>query len=394
MSVPSAALPDFRAGSAGRVSLLTGETALRAIERAASQSALGRAGNIFHSPGMIRAAAENAACLAACIVRDGSIETVWPLRLTRDIGVSMATDLCDPISQYSDVIGTPMEGADIIELAGLLRRDHKVDTLLARRVRADSGLDAAFRNAGAAIVDAGLAPYADLAAFGDFASYMAHFSKSTIRKIRQRRARLEAEVGALSFDVLQGDAARDAVRMSVLWKRYWLDKQAYMSRVFDGAENEKALIDAATGPNAFTSVLSAGGRPVAIELGFAAGTHYAAYLGTFAPSFASYSAGQEQMLRTIEWCFAQRFTHYDLLPPDDNYKRHWTRGDTTHAVHDYGVATSRAGDMHLFVRRHARARVQRTLEMIPMGLRQVVKRYGPAAIGAGAAAVAIGLLND
>ena len=398
MTVLAAALPASQSRAAGRIALLEGDRAIRAMELSAPDSRL-RAGNVFQSQAMLQAATRAARglgmpVLAACALRDGAIDTIWPLRITRDLGVSVATDLADPVSQYSDVIGTPFDNEAIAELGTMLRRNYRVDVLLARRVRADSGLDAAFADAGAAIVDTGLAPFADLAAFGNFSAYMASFSKSTARKIKQRRTRLETAAGALSFEVLQGAAARSAIETAMLWKRYWLQTQAFMSRVFDGAANEAALVEAAMGPNARTSVLSAGGRAVAIELGFTSGTHYAAYLGTFAPDLASYSAGQEQMLRTIEWCFAQDFTSYDLLPPDDGYKRHWTRGDTAHAVRDYGMALSKTGGMYLFVRRHARTRVQRTLEAIPSGLRQMVRRYGPTAIGAGAVAAAIGLLSE
>lgn len=81
-------------------------------------------------------------------------------------------------------------------------------------------------------------------------------------------------------------------------------------------------------------------------------------------------------------------------PPGDSYKLHWTRGDTAERVRDYGLALSRIGTMYLFVRRHARARVQRTVEAMPAGMRHVARHYGKVAIGVGGTAAAIGLLSD
>lgn len=320
MSVIPAALSVPSASAAGSILLLEGNDAIRALDSTAIPETGARPANIFHSAELMRAAARKVMaadqpCIAACIVHNGSVETIWPLRIMRDMGVSIATDLCDPISQYSDVIGAPVSATALVLLGQNLRTDFGVDTILARRVRSDSGLDAAFVEARATAIDENEAPFADLASCENFENYLARFSKATLRKIRQRRQRLEQAHGALAFEVLQGDAARAAVTLAASWKRGWLHAQALSSRVFDDCANEEALIEASGATNAHVSVLSAGGHPVAIELGLSRGRHYAAYLGTFEPSFAPYSAGQDQMLRTIEWCFGQGFACYDLLPP-------------------------------------------------------------------------------
>ncbi len=382
----------------GSVALLEGQDAVRAFAEFADADRHGRPGNVFQSRAMLDAAARAAVsagnpALAVCVFRGDTMRTIWPLRIIRDMGVNVATDLADPINQYSDVLGEPMDGAALTELGERLSAGFKADVLLARRVRADSGLDAGFTECGAVVIDRNAAPFVDLSAHGNFASYLASFSKSTARKIRQRRSRLESDHGALSFEVLQADAARETAQRAVSWKRNWLSAQALSSRVFDGALNEAALIEASAARNAHVSVLRAGARPVAIELGFSCGSHYAAYLGTFDPEFAGYSAGQEQMLRSIDWCFANGFKSYDLLPPDDDYKRHWTRGDTAIGVSDYGLALSHLGSVYLPVRKLARARVQRAIDAMPSHMRQVVWRGGAVAAGAGAAAVVIRLIG-
>jgi CelD/BcsL family acetyltransferase involved in cellulose biosynthesis len=242
------------------------------------------------------------------------------------------------------------------------------------------------------MLDTGDAPYVDLSAFGNFSAYCSSFRSSSLRKMRQRRTRLEAERGPVSFEVLHGAAARAAVEQAIGWKRDWLKTRALASRVFDRAPNKTVLLEASESPAAHVSVLRAGGQPIAIELGFSCASHYAAYLGTFDVALAGYSPGQEQMLRTIEWCFAEGFSRYDLLAPADEYKRHWTRGGKQTPVRDYGLPLSRAGAAYLFIRQHATRHMKQTLRAVPPRLLSAAGRYGPIAAGAGATAAALSSL--
>jgi CelD/BcsL family acetyltransferase involved in cellulose biosynthesis len=310
------------------------------------------------------------------------------------MGVTVATDLADPVSQYSDVIGEPLDAAMLGELSSSLARNHSVDVLLARRVRSDSGLHGALAASDAAIVSTTEAPFVCFTRYPDFPAYTASFSKSTLRRTRQHSAKLEAEHGALSFEVLPGTNARQAILTAASWKKNWLNSQYLLSRVFDDGPNEAALIESCASPDCHVSILSAGGRAIAFEIGFSGGPHYASYLGAYDPDFADYGVGKLQALRTIEWCFSMRFARYDLLPPDGEYKQHWARHQAGEPVRDYGVALTRPGQMYLFVRRHARAGVQRTVESIPPSMRGAAKRYAPAALSAGAAAAAIAMMND
>jgi CelD/BcsL family acetyltransferase involved in cellulose biosynthesis len=145
-------------------------------------------------------------------------------------------------------------------------------------------------------------------------------------------------------------------------------------------------------PAAHISVLSTQDRPIAVELGFSYADNYAAFMGAFDPDYASCSPGQEQMLLTIEWCFARGFSRYDLLPPRDAYKLHWARDEET--VSDHCVPLSVAGWLYLLARRHARTPIKRTILGLPAELRVAARRYGPAAAGIGATAATIGILAD
>lgn len=358
-----------------------------------------RPGTVFHQTGLLLAALaalppEQA--LVAIVKRAGAVQTLWPLRIDRRVyGVRLATELASPLTQYSEVIGEPLDDDTFHALRELLRGQHRVDAILCRNVRADSGLAAALAGTPEASIDQDAAPYVDLQAFDTFEAYCEQFSKQTLRTRRQRRRKLEAAHGPLGFTVLSGSAGQEAVARALQWKQQWLREQALSSRVVGADEQEAMLIAAINGPGVHVSVLSADKRPIAIELGFANRQHYAAFMGAFDPALASFSPGQEQMMLTLEWCFEQGFSRYDLLPPRDAYKLQWTKGRGEEPVQDYCVPLTPLGTLYQLARQHARARIKRAILALPKDVRAKALRYGPIAAGiGGVTAAALGILVD
>jgi CelD/BcsL family acetyltransferase involved in cellulose biosynthesis len=376
------------------VDVLSGPSAAAVLLGAGAPGQGCRIGNVFHHAGLMRAALAADADRAAIVVakRGGDITTIWPLRFEQRYGVKIATDLAAPLAQYSDVIGEPLEEEAFSLLRAKLRHEFGVDAILCRGVRKDSGLAEALAHNG--IVDQSSAPFVDLKTYGTFQNYCARFSKQTARTRRQRRKKLEAKYGPLHFAVLNGKAGRDCVARALQWKRAWLDANALSSRVVGARDQQAILLEAAESSAAHVSTLSVRGEPVSVELGFSGGGNYVAYMGAFDPSFAAYSPGQEQMLLTIEWCFAQGFARYDLLPPRDAYKLHWTRQLDEEPVCDHCIPLSSAGALYTLARRYARGPIKRTVLSLPTELRVAARRYGPAAAGIGASAAAIGILVD
>lgn len=358
----------------------------------------GRAGNVLRSEGILAladgyAVARESISVTACIRYPDGRRTIWPLRIMRHLGQKVATDLTDPIAPYSDIAGAPLRADALALLCEVLRTHHQVDALVARRVRADGGLHSAFaeRHAGARI-EAAAAPYIDLTAHADFEAYCGRFGKQTRRNRKQRRRRIEEECGRLSFAVACGPESGEEVDTALAWKRQWLAGHDLRSSVFDGGVNERLLKEVCSDPSVRVSTLRSGGRPVAIEIGGVCGDHYAAYIGAFDPQWGRYSMGQEQMLRTIAWCFAQGFKRYDLLADADDYKLRWT--DTSVAVDDFCIALSPTGNAYSLVRRLAQSPMRRRLKDLPVSVRRNARRYGPAAAGLGATAAALSLLAD
>jgi CelD/BcsL family acetyltransferase involved in cellulose biosynthesis len=353
-----------------------------------------RPGNVFQQRAIAAAAlhpekAREQQAVFAVVSRDSQIISILPLRLARHFGILVASDLAAPVSQYADVIGQPLGADDLAAITAGLQTQFRADALLLRRMRDDSGLVGAFADmAPASVTTTSAAPFINLAAYGRFAAYAARFGKKTNRMRKQRRQKLEELHGPLSFATFRGRQGRDKLVMALQWKRDWLVKRGLSSTVFDGGSNEAMLRRIGDSEAMCVSVLSAGGRPVAIELGLVHSTHYAAYLGAFDPALTRFSPGQEQMLRTLEWCFAQGFTRYDLLPPDDDYKLIWT--ETKEPVRDHCVALSPLGTGYVLLRRLAHSRMQSVLRTLP----DKARRYGPAAVGMGAAAAVVGILAD
>ena len=75
---------------------------------------------------------------------------------------------------------------------------------------------------------------------------------------------------------------------------------------------------------AMLSVLSAGGKPIAIELGFLRGGHYYAYLGAFDWNLRHLSPGKVQMESTVCWLIEHGIEAYDLLTNAADYKESWS----------------------------------------------------------------------
>jgi CelD/BcsL family acetyltransferase involved in cellulose biosynthesis len=317
--------------------------------------------------------AEAAGSRVVTVVADDGISapSILPLRLQQNLGVRTAIALTAPISQYAPSIWTVVSICELTRITEALFEHAGIDLLLLRKVRRDNILyDAlAIEAVGGAVETA---PFVDLTAFGCFAAYERSFSNSTRRNRRQRRQRLEAQHGALNFEVLSSARAEAPLREALSWKAAWLNEHGISSAVLDDGLWREALVACAREGDAHVSVMTVGGRLAAVELGFARGDHYVAYLGAFDPELARFSVGQEQMARTIAWCFSQGFSRYDLLAPDDRYKRIWARGDSLIEVRDFMLPTSRRGRFYAYAQ-HGRPFAKRVLNELPTPVRRAIK---------------------
>jgi len=335
--------------------------------------------------------AEGSEPLVAIFRLNGEAVSLLPLRCERLLGARLAVPLLHPLAQYTDAVGEAIDPDAFARLCKIISR-RGIDVMLLRKVRHDSRLHAALQRHGRSQRAAERALYIDLKAHGTFAAYDASFSGSTRRNRRQRKQKLEALAGRVSFEMLRGGDALDAFETALGWKRAWLDERGVSSPVFDGGQWENLLRSTVASGSAIVSALSAGSSLAAIEVGYADRNTYVAYLGAFDPRFSSASPGQEQMLRTIAWCFEQGFERYDLLAPADDYKRQWSRTDTGIAIDDYAVALTSVGRGVAGLRRHVRPLARDIYLRLSPEVRSAGSRYGMPAAAVAAAACASAML--
>lgn len=328
--------------------------------------------------------------MVAVLRREGAASSLLALRRERLLGARAAVPLVYPLAQYTDVVGHPLSPDDLARICTRLARTG-TDVLLLRKVRQDSGLFAALSQHGQSQRARDAANYIDIEAFGTFAAYEASFSKRTRRSRRQRLQRLERHSGAVSFEVLRGADAATALDTALTWKRRWLARRGMSSPVFDAGDWERLLRTEVGSGATIVTALKVGNALASVEVGLPDRGSYVSYLGAYDEALSAFSPGQEQMLRTIAWCFEQGFARYDLLAPADDYKRHWARGGTSVAIDDYAIALTHVGRGVAELRRHVRPLARDFYHRLSPEMRVAGGRYAvpAAAVAAAAAAGAV-----
>ncbi|MGY6708480.1 MAG: GNAT family N-acetyltransferase [Rhizobiaceae bacterium] len=341
--------------------LLTGEaTAARSPDGFSRQACLAAAMTVAHRQ-------DDTVLFAACGA--GQAQWILPLRIERSFGISQAVPLVSPLGQYAPEPPHEIPADALRGLTEWLRTDHGCDLIVMRRVRQTNPLAALLEQAGAVKSQSDEALFVDLAAFGDFEAYQKSFSSKKRANWRRDLRRLEDE-GKVAFEVVEGGDAAELLRTAIAWKRGWLDDLGVTSPVIHSEDWCDALLDCAGAGHGHVSVLTVDGRPVAMELGFVEDGCYVAFLGAFDPAFGKLSVGQEQMRRTIEWCFERGLGRYDLLPPADEYKRHWCRDNAGIAVADYALSLSVAGSAASFAHGRLRPLARSLVLSAPTGMRK------------------------
>lgn len=350
---------------------LTPEIALERLR--AGEAVAARSPDGFSRPGCLAAAMAaarrqgNAVLFAAC----GAGKTQWilPLRIERGFGIRQALPLVSPLGQYAPEPPYEIPADTLRQLTDWLRTEHGCDLVVLRRVRQTNPLAALLEEAGAVKSQPGEALFVDLAAFGDFETYQQSFSSKKRANWRRDLRRLEDE-GKVAFEVVEGGNAAELLRTAIGWKRGWLDDLGVTSPVIHNEGWCDALLECAAAGHGHVSVLTVDGRSVAVELGFVEDGGYIAYLGAFEPAFGKLSVGQEQMRRTLEWCFERGLGRYDLLPPADDYKRYWCRDSTGITVADYALSLSVAGSAASFAHGRLRPLARSLVLSAPAGMRK------------------------
>jgi CelD/BcsL family acetyltransferase involved in cellulose biosynthesis len=267
--------------------------------------------------------------------RGSELVAVWPLMLAGgSIGLRRLENLGEPHSQYCNIICRSDVDLDAVlaVLVADLASAGQCDVAVFKPVPAGSGLERALQQFPDIRGYENEASVLDLSLYASADDYTAQLGKLQKRNRNRRRNHL-ARRGELSFSVIWPDHAdfAELIAQGAAMKRRWLSETGRYSAGFAFAEYETFLAglsgDAATLSGACLSVLRAGDRVVAVELGFIHKRHYYAYLGGFDWDLRDLSPGKVQMDMTVGWLIDQGVEAYDLLVNPADYKRSWSNRD-------------------------------------------------------------------
>jgi CelD/BcsL family acetyltransferase involved in cellulose biosynthesis len=260
----------------------------------------------------------------------GRLVAVWPLMVQTVGGVRVLENLGAPHSQYCNLLCDDAHLADAVtrELLARIKAAPECDVAVFNPVPHQSTLASLLKAQSPIRGYGGSSAVLDLSTFANSDAYRSEGGKLKKRNRNRRRNHL-ARLGELHFEVIWPADPRfaDHVRECAAMKRDWLRQTGRASSgfSFDGFEDFLAGLagNSASLSGACLSILRAGEKTVAIELGFVRSGHYYAYLGGFDWNLRHLSPGKVQMEMTVCWLIDNGVTTYDLLGGEGEYKQSW-----------------------------------------------------------------------
>jgi CelD/BcsL family acetyltransferase involved in cellulose biosynthesis len=287
-------------------------------------------------------------------LRDGGrLVAIWPLMVVRRAGgLSIVKTLGEPHSQYSGLLLDPTcwSVAHAAALRDAVLLAPVADAIVISLVPQCSLLNEVFPKSAVHPALGNASFIIDLAGLGSREAYFSRLSK-TQKRNRGRRLKLLEKKGPVEFEIIwpQDERFAGLVDRCLAFKRRWLEEMQLAAPGFSRLERG-GFLDMLPGhgdraEGACLSVLSVGGRPVAIELGFVRHRHYYAYMGAFDWDERDASPGKVQMDMTIGWLIDHGVETYDLLANQASYKESWS--DRQMRLSCYAVARNWRGRLYL-----------------------------------------------
>ncbi len=312
--------------------------------------------------------------LHVAVVREsGRPILILPTGISGYAALRIARIAGDPIAQYSELLADPsLASRAAFEAALASLKAAGVDAIVLRRARDDSQL---LRLAAPYLrppMARTVAPFADLSAFADFASYRDSLSKKVRRGLRHRGHHLD-KAGAFRFEILNGgDEARAAVADAVDLKRKWLVQRGSLSSAFVDPATRQCLLDLAESGEcgAVVARLVVDGEAAAIRYGFEYGGTHFAFMSAYDARFADVSPGKLLMEYMISGSWERGIGRIDMLAPEARHKRDWCKLEM--GVADYTLPLTRVGLIYAEIyQERIRPALKRAFERMPETLRSL-----------------------
>lgn len=278
----------------------------------------------------------------------GEVVLIWPLAVTRTLGLKTVSFAGAPVSQYGDILVDRTQPGHEAWIAGAWRHMTSAlapDIVHLRKVRAGSAAAVLMQRLGAKQANPQIAPCIGLAGLSSFEEFDERFSAKD-RKNRRRRRKIMSEQGTAEFRRLSGSAdAIAAFELAMQWKRRWLEDGALVSTAIADDRFDRFFAsvlgetDRPAGAEVFE--LSMGGKPVSIKIAVTSGAYRGLHLTAYDRAHEKFSPGRLIVERVVEASLADGVTELDFLAPAYPYKLDWTENAV--AIHDYSLPITMAG---------------------------------------------------
>jgi CelD/BcsL family acetyltransferase involved in cellulose biosynthesis len=286
--------------------------------------------------------------------RNGRLIMIWPLVVTRRLGVRCLAWMGDPVSQYGDCL------ADAVpDLMALMRRafDQAVflssaDVVELRKVRADATVAPLLVERGLRVTGTEEAPYADLAAAKTTEQFEQRFNAKAKKNRGRQRRRLEERGPLLCTTSTGGSAAREGVIACMTLKRAWLQSKGLVSRALADRRVEAFFADAAASAakpcGVSVSAFRSAGEIADINIAVTAKNTRALHMIAYGLKFEKAAPGALHLEDVFRTAFADGIARVDFLCPRHPYKMDWCDG--TVEVRDYVHAVTARGRASVAIR--------------------------------------------
>jgi CelD/BcsL family acetyltransferase involved in cellulose biosynthesis len=267
--------------------------------------------------------------LCAAVVRQNGVAVaIWPLSVQKSAFSWIARNLDDPFGQFGglvvDAAADPKAcAAAVIEA---LRARRLADGLHIDCVCDGSPLHTALTGLGIEKHSSNTAPWINFQAHPDFASYIALRNSKTRKNLRNALNKL-SRLGTIEFTTSSDrDAVRRIIGDSFSGRIDWLNQMGKSSTAFRNGDFGTLVggLPDCSSIELLGFSLDLDGRSIASQWGFVYGTTYYAYISTRNQAYDDYSVGRLHLANVIESCHQRGLTSIELMPPDSEYKRHWS----------------------------------------------------------------------
>ena len=269
------------------------------------------------------------------------------LQVTSLLGVKIAEMSGEPIIQYNDWQCIDKDFTVFQNKIVPQLKQKKIDLVYFHNVKAGSNLCLQIESIGEIIAHK-KAPYIDLTKFTDlddyFKSLSANSRKSKRRGVKKIETAFQVEFKTLIDQQIEANLFDQVIAL----KRNQLNRLGLTSRLFESPAEIQNLKNIILKPNkdfqCIFSLLKCDGKIAAAEIGYLFNGTYYSFLGAMDDAFQSYSPGNCQLIKTIEWALKNKVETFDLLPPADAYKFSWT-DDSYIKVSDFILPLSFKGQI-------------------------------------------------